>query len=183
MEYVAPIKDIRKIRLMKQVIKKKSSRDFLLFVMGINTGLRIGELLELKVRDVMEPDGNFRLYLDSPKEKKQIIYLNDQVRRALQHHFQLQVPSLNRFLFQSSRGDHCITRQQAYRIINDAAKQVGITERVGTHTLRKTFGYHAYIRGIAISLIQRRFNQATPSDTLKYIGIDKTEPQKIDVNL
>ncbi|WP_054636928.1 tyrosine-type recombinase/integrase [Thalassobacillus sp. C254] len=181
MEFVTPIKDIRKIRLMKKVIKKKSSRDYLLFVMGINTGFRIGELLELKVADVRDEQGNFRLFLEY--ENKEPVYLNEQVRRALKHHFLQKAPVSTDYLFQSSRGHAPITRQQAYRIINEAAKLVGVTEKVGTHTLRKTFGYHAYVKGIAVSLIQKRFNQATRSDTLKYIGIDKTEPQKIDVNL
>ncbi|WP_332835274.1 tyrosine-type recombinase/integrase [Bacillus sp. FJAT-44742] len=167
---------------MKKIIKKKSSRDYLLFVMGINTGFRIGELLDLKVTDVMDEEGAFRLFLDY-ENKQQPIYLNEQVRRALKLHFQQKTPISTDYLFQSSRGHAPITRQQAYRIINEAAKHVGVTEKVGTHTLRKTFGYHAYVKGIAISLIQKRFNQATPSDTLKYIGIDKTEQQKIDVNL
>ena len=90
------------------------------------------------------------------------------------------------YLFKSKKNDLPITRQQAYRIINNAAKEVGIIENVGMHTLRKTFGYHAYQKGVAISIIKRIFNQHSTAETLKYIGIDKSEnspPIKVDVNL
>ena len=180
MEYVSPIKQIHLIREMKKQLKKKSSRDYLLFVFGINTGLRIGDLLQLKVCDVSNPDGTILQFLHTKEEQ---IFLNEQVKRALQYHFQTVGFSYDAFLFQSTHSDKPITRQQAYRIVNEAGRSVGITEKIGTHTLRKTFGYHAYIKVVAISLIQKRFHHATPSETLKYIGIDKDEPQKIDVNL
>ncbi|SDI68140.1 tyrosine-type recombinase/integrase [Alteribacillus bidgolensis] len=180
MEYVSTIKDVQKIQLMKEVIKKKSTRDYLLFVMGINTGLRIGQLLQLKVEDVVDNQGNFRLFMEIDNQS---VYLNEQIRRAFKHHFQTEIGLQHSYLFQSSRGENPITRQQAYRIINEAAKKVGIKEKAGTHTLRKTFGYHAYVKGIAVSFIQQRFHQAAPSETLKYIGVEKTERHKIDVNL
>lgn len=180
MEFVAPIKDLHLIRLMKKYLKEKSSRDYLLFVIGINTGLRIGELLQLKVSDVSQPDGTILQFLETDDEH---IYLNEQVKQALLHHFQTVGFTYHEFLFKSTHSDKPISRQQAYRIVNEAAKSVGITEKIGTHTLRKTFGYHAYVKGVAISLIQKRFHHATPSETLKYIGIEKDEPQTIDVNL
>lgn len=78
-----------------------------------------------------------------------------------------------------------ITRQQAYRIIHDAAVAVGIEGKIGTNSMRKTFGYHAYKRGVAISLLQKHFHHATPSETRKYLGITKDEiiQTEIDVNL
>ncbi|SFE97625.1 tyrosine-type recombinase/integrase [Alteribacillus iranensis] len=180
MEYVAPIKQLHKIRLMKTHLKKKSSRDYLLFVIGINTGLRISELLRLKVEDVRDDTGEIRHFITL---HDQSVFLNEQVKRALKYHFHCVQPSQHDCLFSSPRTKKPITRQQAYRIVNDAAKAVGIDGKVGTHTLRKTFGYHAFTKGIAISLIQKRFNQTTQAETLQYIGIEKTEPQKIDVNL
>ncbi len=52
MEYVIPIIDLEKIDSMKKILKKKSTRDFLLFVFGINTGIRISEILPLKFHDI-----------------------------------------------------------------------------------------------------------------------------------
>ncbi|MFD1676865.1 tyrosine-type recombinase/integrase [Alicyclobacillus fodiniaquatilis] len=70
---------------------------------------------------------------------------------------------------------------QAWKALNKAAKTVGIKERIGTHTLRKTFAYHAYKQGQDITLIQKLLNHSAPSVTLRYIGI--TQDQMDDVNL
>ena len=89
------------------------------------------------------------------------------------------------YLFKSRKNNNPITRQQAYRIINQAAREVGIEGNIGTHTLRKTFGYHAYRKGIAISILTKLFHHQSSAETLRYIGIDKNEnyPIKVDVNL
>ena len=60
----------------------------------------------------------------------------------------------------------------AYRILNQAARQVGLSD-IGTHTLRKTFGYHFYQRTKDVALLQKVFNHSSPSITLRYIGIDQ----------
>lgn len=78
-------------------------------------------------------------------------------------------------LFPSRKGGKAISRVQAYRILNDAARHIGITDAIGTHTLRKTFGYHAYQSGCDITRIQRLLNHSAPSITLSYIGITKDE--------
>ena len=99
---------------------------------------------------------------------------------------------LSDYLFRSRKGDNIpITRQQAYRIINNAAEALGLVERnengviisgeIGTHTLRKTFGYHAFQNGTSLELLMDIFNHSSKSQTLRYIGI--TEEQKKDVYL
>lgn len=89
------------------------------------------------------------------------------------------------YLFKSPKTSSPITRQQAYRIIHSAAVAVGIPGKIGTNSMRKTFGYHAYKRGVAISILQKHFHHSTPSETLKYLGISKSDIIKteIDVNL
>jgi len=84
-----------------------------------------------------------------------------------------------------------LTWQQAYRILNGAAEQLGIVERdeknhiltgeIGTHTLRKVFGYHAYMGGTSLRLLMALCNHSSESQTLRYIGI--TEEQKKEVYL
>ena len=75
------------------------------------------------------------------------------------------------WLFPSRQGTKPITRVQAYRILNDAAKTVGI-EEIGTHTLRKTFGYHMYQQTKDVAMLQQIFGHSAPSITLRYIGIN-----------
>ncbi|MFB5661823.1 tyrosine-type recombinase/integrase [Alteribacillus sp. HJP-4] len=181
MEYVQPIKDHKTICLLKRTLKKQSYRDYLLFVFAINTGMRISELLHVQWEEVLEKDGTISLFLPAEKES---IYLNERIRRTLIKYKKSHQSGESPYLFPSLRSGTPITRQQAYRIMNNAAKKVGIVEKIGPHTLRKTFGYHAYIQGIAIALIQKRFHHSTPSETLKYIGVIPGEIQsKINVNL
>ena len=180
MEYVEALKDRKFILEIKEYLKSNSLRDYLFFVMGINMGLRLSELLHVKVEDVSE-DGKIKdFYGNNP-----FIYMNKHVKQAIIEYLHKRQLDSTDYLFKSQKCASPITRQQAYRIINKAAKDVGVPGKVGTHTLRKTFGYHAYRSGVAVSLLQKHFHHATPSETLRYLGINKQEkiPVKIDVNL
>lgn len=183
MEHVDPIRDVNKIKAMKRLLKEQSARDYLLFVLGINTGLKITEILELKMNDVINPDGTIKRFLKTPDNKHEI-FLNSKVKAALTMYVSTIPPDLNQHLFLSPKTNQPITRQQAYRIINKAAKSVGIDGKIGTHSMRKTFGYHAYKKGVAISLLQKLFHHSTPSETKSYLGIKNEEIKtEIDVNL
>lgn len=185
MQYVEALRDVKQINGMKRYLKRQSERDYVLFVFGINTGLKITEMLDIKVGDVFA-DGQAKDFfeLSTCKYVKEI-FLNSKVKAALSQYIQSQQLDYEAYLFQSTKTNKPITRQQAYRIIHQAAEAAGIQDKIGTHSLRKTFGYHAYKRGVAISLLQKHFNHSTPSETLKYIGISKDEKirTEIDVNL
>lgn len=78
----------------------------------------------------------------------------------------------NEYLFRSREGaNKPITRVMAYLIINEACQKAGITDNVGTHTLRKTFGYHHYQQFHDVAILQYLLNHSSPSITLRYIGI------------
>ncbi|MBY0122050.1 tyrosine-type recombinase/integrase [Bacillus sp. S/N-304-OC-R1] len=186
MEYVEPIKDIEKIIAIKENLRRKSLRDFLLFVFGINTGIRVHDLLTLKVNDIWDGEG-IKEFLEVSDDKGaiKVHYINSKVNAALQDYLSTLHVEKDDFLFKSKKNNLPITRQQAYRIINQAAKEVGIAGKIGTHTLRKTFGYHAFRKGIAISILMSIYNHHTHAETLRYIGVDKCEENliKVDVNL
>ncbi|RBW67280.1 tyrosine-type recombinase/integrase, partial [Bacillus taeanensis] len=76
------------------------------------------------------------------------------------------------FLFPSRQGDKPISRVQAWNIINEAAREAGVPGPIGTHTLRKTFGYHFYQRTKDVAMLQQIFGHSSPSITLRYIGIN-----------
>jgi site-specific recombinase XerD len=186
-EYVDPIKDIEQINAIKIILQKHSQRDLLLFVLGINTGVKISDLLFLKVEDVW--DGTkmkeFLYIRDEKSEEKKAFYLNSRVEMVLETYLTHSSFKCNDFLFKSKKNDQPITRQQAYRIINHAAKEAGVPGKIGTHTLRKTFGYHALHKGIAISILMSIYHHHSPAETLRYLGVDKYEKYliKVDVNL
>ncbi|URM33970.1 tyrosine-type recombinase/integrase [Cytobacillus firmus] len=194
MEYVDPIKDIKSINNIKEILKRQSQRDLLLFVLGINTGIRVSDLLSLKISDVSDgKEIKEFIYIDdltidaeSKKNNEQKAYfLNNSVKKELRKYFSQHDFTECDFLFKSKKNNQPITRQQAYRIINSAAKEAGIEGKIGTHTLRKTFGYHAYRKGIAISIIMSIYNHHSSAETLRYLGIERGQKQliKVDVNL
>ncbi|WP_108671675.1 tyrosine-type recombinase/integrase [Peribacillus acanthi] len=185
MNFVEPIKSKSLINNMKEFLFSHSARDYCLFVLGINTGIKLQDLLLIHVKDVVSNTGEVFEYLHSNSHPELPIYLNHHVRESIRqciHKNNLQVDD---YLFKSRKTSDSITRQQAYRVINEAAKHAGISESVGTTTLRKTFGYHAYKKGIAISLIQKRLHHSTPAETLHFLGIQKKSAVevKLDVNL
>ncbi|WNB90820.1 tyrosine-type recombinase/integrase [Bacillus sp. NEB1478] len=186
MEYVEALRDIKQINAIKRYLKKQSERDYVLFVFGINTGLKITEILSIKVDDVMEEDFMIKpFYCLSSKEAEisKDIYLNETVRKILQHYILHTDLNCQDYLFSSRKTKLPISRQQAYRIIHQAAEEVGIKGKIGTNSMRKTFGFHAYKRGIAISLLQKHFNHSSPSETLKYLGISKEEKIKTEIDV
>ena len=169
MKEVQPIRSIEKIAEVKKRLALNGSRDVLLFSVGINTGLRISDLLALKVGDVK---GKSEYMLREKKTKKNKRILLHAVRRDIEDYTYFK--SDNEFLFASKKGIGPITRVQAYRILNAAARDCGL-EEIGTHTLRKTFGYHFYRANQNVAMLQQLFNHSSPSITLRYIGITQDE--------
>jgi len=180
MELVEPIRNKKQIEALKKYLRGQNIRDYLLFVLGINSGLRISDLLKLTVEDVQEKD---RIRIREHKTGKMKDFpLSETCKKAINEY--LKTTKLTgSYLFTSRKGGKPITRIQAYRILNEGAQQVGITEPVGTHTLRKTFGYHAYTNGTDITRIQKLLNHSAPSVTLSYIGITKEELDNVYISL
>lgn len=184
MKTVSPIKSLNKIKLMKNYLQNHSTRDYCLFLLGINTGIKLQDLLSLRVDDVCPHDGEVTEVLSIPLYSNPPVYLNGSIRSSLKKYLTENSFIGTDYLFRSRKTANPITRQQAYRIINAAANSAGIDEPVGMITLRKTFGYHAYSQGVAISLIQKRLQHASPSETKHFIGVDREAvPVKIDINL
>lgn len=86
-------------------------------------------------------------------------------------------------LFRSQKGGGAISRQHAHYILNRAAKMIGVMERVGTHSLRKTFGYFAYKQGTDLAMIQKLLNHSSQAETLRYIGITQEQMDEVALKL
>lgn len=184
MEFVEPIRDKKKIEAMKKILYAQSMRNYVLFVLGINSGIRISDLRKLKDSDVKRANGKFeeRIVIKEQKTGKSKNYIiNESSKKALMEYLGTAPPT-EKFLFESRKGDTPISRVQAYRILNDAAELVGIP-KIGTHSLRKTFGYHAYKAGYKVSLLQNLFNHSSEKDTLRYIGITQDDIDEVYINI
>jgi len=135
--------------------------------------LRISDLLPLKVADVRNKEHIILTEQKTGKTKR--FRINSELRAIINESTEgLQGQD---YLFPSDRTDLPISRIQGYRILNAAAKQAGL-EEIGTHTLRKTFGYHFYQQTKDVALLQELFNHSAPSVTLRYIGITQDAMDK-----
>lgn len=169
LKYVQPIRDRKKLDAMKRELLRSGYRNYMLFLVGINTGLRISDILTLKVKDVRDQT---HLTLKEKKTSKikrlKITGISEELYNYTEN------MDDEDYLFASQKGhNQPITRVQAYRILNNAAQKVGIREEIGTHTLRKTYGYHFYQKTKDVALLQELFNHSSPSVTLRYIGINQ----------
>ena len=197
MKSVEPIRDTKTIKNMRAILKSQSTRNELLFILGINVGLRISDILKLKVRDLTKSNTkapkDYVIITEIKTRKIKKFYIGDIVKKVIENYMkENDNPGFDTYIFLSRKGINMpITRQQAYRIINNAAESLGIVERndqgnlihgeIGTHTLRKTFGYHSFQNGTSLELLMDLFNHSSKTQTLRYIGI--TEEQKKDVYL
>ena len=174
MNYVEPIRDKRKIEEMKAELKKNGTRDYLLFIFGINVGLRISDIIKLRVQDVMDYTRRIKTHIEIREEKTNKIK-RFKINPLLAEELYQYVMNLNMadYIFQSRNGNNRhITRERAYTILNNAGQNIGL-QNIGTHTLRKTFGFHFYNQTKDIGLLQQLFNHSSPSITLRYIGINQ----------
>jgi integrase len=168
---VQPIRSLEEIQRMKDsLLRYCSYRDKFLFCIGINSGLRIADLLPLKVKDVRDKK-HIRI-----KEKKtgkfRTIYVNEALREEIDTYTASMKPE--DLLFPSRKGNSHITPTQAYRILQKAAEIAGI-ENTATRSLRKTFGYHHYKKHKSVAILQEIFSHSTPAITKRYIGITQDE--------
>jgi len=167
MRTVQPIRDKHLIEAMREMLKE-NDRNCFLFTLGINTGLRISDLLRLQVRDVKNK--SHIIIKEKKTQKIKRLKINETLKISINLYIQSMTDES--YLFKSFRGTKPIGRVQAWKILNDAAKKVGLSE-IGTHTLRKTFGYHFYQKNKDVALLQEIFNHSSPSITLRYIGINQ----------
>jgi len=178
---VEPLRDKTRIKQMNQYLYGRDPKYGLIFKFGLNTGLRISDILPLKVKDIFTCNSEFREYLvlkekKTKKEKK--IKLNNALRNAVQLYIKEKNLTYEDFLYPSKKGTY-IGRIQAYRVLKDAADLVGI-ENFGTHSLRKTWGYWTYkMSKYNIGLIMDTFNHSSQSITLRYIGVNQDQKDEL----
>lgn len=168
MNFVQPIRDPEIIEEIKRYLKQTNERNYIMFVLGIYTGLRISDILQLKVGDVKKD----RIYLREIKtQKRKSIPIHPYLKRILKPFIENKED--HTYLIQSRKGKNKpIQRSMAYRILREVADRFGL-ESIGTHTLRKTFGYHFHKQTNNSEMLREIFNHVDVSITRKYIGIEQ----------
>lgn len=173
MNFVQPIRDPVLIEQIEKYLKNKNERDYILFLLGIYTGLRISDILSLTVKDLRNKDF-LKISERKTKRKKynsRTIELNPVLKKALKHY--LKDKPNNQYVIKSRVGENNpISRERAYMILKDVANKFEI-DSLGTHSMRKTLGFHIYQQKKDVVLVQKMLNHESPSHTLRYIGIEQ----------
>jgi integrase len=171
---------------MLKVLEDDNPRNALLFRVGLNTILRIQDILDLKVKNIFHDDGRFRLYLSLFERKTRKnkgrrmknIKLNSLLRKAIKDYVEFFELSLEDYIFFSLLDpDKNLDRVQAWRILKKAAEKVGI-DNFGTHSMRKTLAWTIYKQTKDISLVMIMLNHNSPKTTLRYLGITQESIDK-----
>nr|WP_247739020.1 tyrosine-type recombinase/integrase [Bacillus sp. 165] len=169
-----PIQNKRKLEKMKTILESSSQRDALLFILSINSGLKVSEILQLKIKDILDDQQQIRhsiSFYNEQTKKQQWFAVNEELKEAISIYLQeRKYAKENEPLLKSQKGKGAITRQHAWYVLNKAAKEAGL-DGISSHTLRKTWGYQVYKSGVDIAFLQHFFSHATPFITLKYIGV------------
>ena len=170
MTTVEPIKNKKDIQKVEKTLAKQGQRDLLLFVIGTNCGLRISDILRLNVADVRDKTHIQITEKKTGKFKK--FPINSKLKPMLEKFTKGRRSDEPLFL---SRWGHRLDRVSAYNIIRNACEKTKLQEKIGTHSMRKTFGYHHYQQFKDVVILQKIFNHTSPQITLRYIGIEQDE--------
>src|SRR5574344_439979 len=170
MNIVEPIRKKKDIRKIEKFLAKKNKRDLLMFDMGTNSGLRISDILALDIKDVKN-QSHICIYEQKTGKRKKFP-INSKLKQLIGNYIKNKTEDEPLF---KTRFDGRLDRVQAYRIINSACKNADLDFKVGTHTLRKTFGYHHYKQYKDVAMLQKIFNHSSPEITHRYIGIEQDE--------
>lgn len=199
---VYPIKTHKDIIAMANwLYEHKDNKYVLAFTLGINLGLRANELLDLKMNQVFSPDGSVRLIEDeedtsdgidiyqSKTKKHRTVFLNAACKDALEWAFPIKGAYLHseEYLFPSREGG-AIQVGTFRKVLKESAAACGLKQNIGTHTCRKTWGWHQYKynsekANLDITMLQRAFGHSSPEVTLRYLGITDEEDKALYKNM
>ncbi len=176
---VEPIRDLKAIKRIKRLLADKP-RDLCLFTLGINTAYRANELVSITTGqvDYLMPGDRFDLK-QSKNSKYRAITANATVVKAIDTWLEVYRPtSPDMPLFLSQRGDNAIKVSTVNNLVKEWCADAGLRSNYGSHTLRKTWGYHQRVTfGQPVALLMRAFGHSSEAQTLEYLCI---QPEEID---
>ena len=170
--------------------KQIAYRNKLLFLIGMNVGIRASDLRTLKWSFFYEDDGSFKnSYKIQPmKQRKQgkfiTMYFNATIKKAIENYVsEYPVEDLDSYLFVSRKGNEPICVSSLWRIIKETAAEAGIKQNIGSHSLRKSWGFWCWHKAAdknkALVILQLCFNHSSTQTTAKYIGIMSDEIEEM----
>ena len=170
MNRVEPIKDKKVVKEIADYLKEKNRREYMMFMIGVHCGPRVGELVKLRVIDVRRKE----VFAVTGKGNKKIPRVIPKVlRKEIIEYTKGMEPYEYLFPSRNSNGKHgYITERRAKQIMEGIGEVFGL-ENFNTHSLRKTYAYTLYIKTNDLVLVQQALGHKNPSTTIKYLGIDQ----------
>lgn len=191
MSTTQPIRDREALQRFKNyyLLSESNYRNYALIITGLNTALRINDILHL-TWDTVFDDDRIRDHIELKEQKTgkiNRILLNKELRSVLTQYrvlSQLQRPENNPYIFFAHRKtENPLSRYQAYRIIRHAAKMVGLDANISCHSLRKTFGYYAWKQGTPPAMLMSIFNHSSFQTTRRYLCIEQDDKDAVFSNI
>jgi integrase len=189
MNFVEPIRDRKKITQIKNQLRgQRRYRDLLLFVVGINTALRISDLLQLHIGHFIDDHKRIRQRFwikEQKRNKRHEVVINQSIREELDEYLEAYhgvTDDTENFVFFNTKTNGYskpIKRGQAWKFIVSICNEVGLRGNYGTHSLRKTWGYHARMQGVDLALIMHKLNHESIAYTKRYLGITDDELEAV----
>jgi integrase len=176
---VEPIRSLGAIAAIKDLLSQRP-RDLLLFTLGINNGVRAGDLLRVTVNDVRDhrPGGSIWIR-DKHAGKAVLIVIHREADAALRSHLGSRCPPAppeNMYLFADHEGWTPLTTQRLDALVKEWTRAAGLPGTYGAHSLRKTFGYIQRTRyGVGFDVLAERFNHSSATVTMRYLGFSSAE--------
>ncbi|GHV05290.1 site-specific integrase [Clostridia bacterium] len=182
-----PIRNKTDVRaLAEYYLHRGQTRNYVLVVLGVHTALRISDLLRLRWDDVYDFDRECVRQSVTITEKKtgkaKTFVLNKDAVRALTR-LAAGVARQGAFLIENPVTKRAISRIQAYRLIRAAAEALEFQMRVSCHSLRKTFGYHAWKNGVSPAVIMEIYNHSSLAVTRRYLGVTQDDKNEVYLSL
>lgn len=185
-----PIRDTQDLTAFREFYLKDepNMRNYVLICLGVNSALRISDLLELKWKDVYNfKDENFKKHLityEKKTGKETWIAINENARNGLQEYMKfLKKISGEDYIFEGKNNGGHLSRSQAFRIIKHAAGELNLENGISCHSMRKTFGYYAWKCGTPPAVLMDIYNHSSYEITKRYLGIKQDDKDSVFLNV
>jgi integrase len=166
MNWVAPIKDEETLEKFKAKLREMDDKYYIMFEIGVGTGLQLQEILKFKNKDIRGKD-SIEANIGT-KNIKRTFLIPEDLKEIITQYTEGKDPDAFLILGHAS-SPAALSREQAYRALKSAGKSMGLTS-IGAQTMRKTFAWRYYKSTGDIYYLQNLLNHASPSITYRYIG-------------
>jgi len=183
---VDPIRNKQDVQSIKKILKS-NPRNFAIFVLGINSALRAGDLLKITIAQVQNlKEGDYFQIKEQKEGKYRFVTINKSIFTALQEYLKVRPEtdwSRPLFLSREGRAGRGLTVSTLNRMVKSWCRDINLEGNYGSHSLRKTWGYHQRVYfNTPVPILTASYNHSTQKQTMDYLGIQAAEVYNAGLN-